>query len=64
MKYNPLLFWEDGEIDGTSYIADSGSNPNVFKLNHNDDGLWLNSNWANPDNHWNLDNEIVFRFRK
>ena len=40
---------------------DSDGNPNVFKLNRNDDGKqWLNANYANPDDQWNLENEVVF----
>jgi hypothetical protein len=44
-------------------IADRNGNPNVFNLEHNDDGLWLNNNWANPDNEWNPNNKFVFRLR-
>jgi hypothetical protein len=44
--------------------TDSNGNPNVFKLDRNDDGLWLNNNWANPDNTWNPKNEFVFSLRK
>lgn len=51
-------------MEGRSYISDRDGNPNVFKLEHNDDGLWLNDNWANPTNRWNPDNEFVFRLRK
>ena len=44
--------------------TDSDGNPNVFNVECNDDGtLWLNTNWVNPDNTWNLDNRIVFRLR-
>ena len=50
-------------IDGISYKTDSDSNPNVFDLERNDDGLWLNNNWAKPDNEWNSNNEFVFRLR-
>lgn len=43
---------------------DSDGNPNVFNVKRNDDGkLWLNTNWTNPDDQWNLDNRIVFRLR-
>lgn len=44
--------------------TDSDGNPNVFNCERNEDGTWLNNNWANPDNQWNLDNEIVLRRRK
>ncbi len=53
----------DGVIDDASHNTDSDGNPNVFKLEHNDDGLWLNDNWAKPDNEWNPDNKFVFRLR-
>ena len=37
----------------------------VFNVKRNDDGeQWLNTNWTNPENQWNLDNRIVFRLRK
>lgn len=46
------------------YITDSDGNPNVFNVKRNDDGKrWLNANYANPENRWNLDNTIVFALR-
>jgi hypothetical protein len=36
--------------DGMLYNNDRGGNPNVFNLERNEDGLWLNDNWANPGN--------------
>ncbi len=50
-------------MDGTSYIADRDGNPNVFNVNRNDDGLWLNNDWGRHDNRWNADNEFVFSLR-
>ena len=51
-----------GGIGGAVHITDSNGNPNVFYVKRNDDGKrWLNTNWVNPDNEWNLDNEVVFR---
>ena len=44
--------------------TDRNGNPNVFNLKHNDNGLWLNNNWANPTNKWNLDYPFVFRLRQ
>ena len=52
-----------GGIDGSYTFTDSDGNPNVFNLERNEDGLWLNNNWTNPDNRWNPDNEFFFRFR-
>ena len=43
--------------------TDSDGNPNVFNLERNEDGLWLNNNWAKPDNTWNPDNKFAFRLR-
>jgi hypothetical protein len=51
-------------IDGASHIADRNGNPNIFNLEHNEDGLWLSNVWANPDNKWNADNEFAFSLRK
>ena len=53
-----------GGKDGKLHITDRNGNPNVFNLEHNDNGLWLNNNWTNPTNKWNLDNELMFRLRK
>lgn len=44
--------------------TDRNGNPNVFNVEHNDSGLWLDNNWAKPDNRWNADNKIVFSLRK
>ena len=45
--------------------TDSDGNPNVFNVERNDDGKrWLNTNWVNPNDQWNLDNRLVFRLRK
>jgi len=29
-------------------------------VKHDDNGLWLNSNYGNSDNVWNADNQWVF----
>src|SRR3989344_7567605 len=34
--------------------------PNVFTVNRNDDGLWLNTNDGRLDNEWNPANRFVF----
>jgi len=50
---------------GVLYNTDSDGNLRLFKVNHDNDDQWLNSNYDNPDNIWNLDNSFVFvRFRK
>ena len=53
----------DGVTDGVPHNTDSDGNQNVFNLESNDDGLWLNDNWAKPDNEWNPNNKFVFRLR-
>ena len=53
----------DSVTDDVPHNTDSDGNPNVFALERNDDGLWLNDNWAKPDNEWNPDSEFVFRLR-
>ena len=45
-------------------IIDRDGNPNVFNLERDEDGLWLNDNWMNPENRWNPENEFVFVLRK
>ncbi|MEK7181389.1 MAG: hypothetical protein AAB738_03620 [Patescibacteria group bacterium] len=50
-----------GGFGGRAYRNDSSGNPNVFKLERNEGGLWLNDNWANPTNKWNPEYEFVFR---
>ena len=44
-------------------FRDSDDNPNVFNVEHDDNGQWLNSNFDNPDNFWNADNTFVFARR-
>ena len=66
MRYNPESSpageSKGGGVEGVAYRTDSNGNPNVFYINRNDDGKrWLNTNWVNPSNQWDLDNEIVFR---
>ncbi len=57
-----LWVWCHGRSDVQQ--SDSDGNPNVFNVKHNDDGdRWLNANYANPNDTWNLDNRIVFRLR-
>ncbi len=50
--------------DGAAHITDSNGNPSAFNVERNDDGRsWLNNDWANPDNRWNLDNRLLFHLR-
>lgn len=59
----PLDYSKGGGKDGVLYKTDRDGNPNVFNLNRNDDGLWLNNNWTNPTNRWNANYEFVFSLR-
>lgn len=61
MKYSlkvPILWAVT--MGGALHITDSDGNPNVFNVEHDDDGQYLNANYANPDNQWNADNVWVF----
>lgn len=49
---------------GMKPITDSGGDPSVFALAHNDDGLWLDDGWTEPDYEWNPEDGFVFRLRK
>lgn len=51
-------------MDGWLYKNDRSGNPNVLELEHNDNGLWLDTNWVNPANLWNPDNRLAFGLRK
>ncbi len=44
-------------------FANSDGNLNVFNVERNEDGQWLNTNYGNPDNEWNPDNRWVFARR-
>ena len=52
-----------GGLVGPKDSADADGNPNAFNVEHNDDGRWLNNNWAKPENQWNPDNKFLFRLR-
>ena len=53
-----------GGKGGILYVTDSNGNLNVFNVELNDNGLWLNGNNGNPDNFWNGNNRWVFARRK
>ena len=42
------------------YGTDANGNPNVFNVERNADGAWLNANNAHPDNRWNSNNRFAF----
>ena len=46
------------------YIIDSDGYLRVFSVEHNDNGQWLNSNYDNPENVWNADEQWLFVRRK
>ena len=49
---------------GMKQITDSGGRPSVFRLEHDDDGLWLYGDWAGPNREWYSDDKFVFCLRK
>ena len=64
IKYSVAPNRAGSGTDGVAREPDSNGDLNVFNVNRNDDGFWLDDNWTNPSNRWNLDNEFVFRLRK
>jgi hypothetical protein len=63
MKYadQPLNEWVR---IGMKQITDRGGSPDVFSVEHDDDGLWLYGRWTHPVYEWNPGREFVFRLRK
>lgn len=57
------MLLRDSGTDGMMHVPDSDGNPNVFNLEHDDDGMWLNSNWYNPDDGVDHDNLWFARLR-
>ena len=49
---------------GMKQITDSDGDPDVFRLERNEDGLWLRVSWAVPDIEWGPNREFVFSLRK
>ena len=45
-------------------ITDSDGDPGVFRLERDDDGLWLRDDWAEPGGEWDPSSGFVFRLRK
>ena len=45
---------------GALYISGSDGNLNIFKVEHDDNDLWLNGNNGNPDNFWGGHDRFVF----
>lgn len=41
-------------------ITDSGGNPNVFRLERGEGGLWLNGRWAFPGHRWDPQSRLVW----
>jgi len=46
-------------MEGALHISDSDGDLNLFNVERNDDGLWLNTNYGNPDNFWDPDDRFV-----
>jgi len=51
-------------VDDISYTTDSDGNLNLFKVERDDEDLWLNGNNGNPENFWNSNKRFVFVGRK
>jgi len=49
---------------GMKQITDSSDLPDVFRLGHDDDGLWLGGRWARPGDGWDPGDGLVFALRK
>jgi hypothetical protein len=49
---------------GMDPILASVGRPDVFYVDHGERGLWLYDSWTEPDHHWPLDYQFVFRLRK
>lgn len=49
---------------GMEPITDSEGNPSVFLLVRDENGLWLSSYWANPDDEWDPEDEFLFSSSK
>lgn len=60
-KYQPL---GEGFVIAMKQIADRDGDPHVFYLERDDDGLWLDGDWASSDNEWGLGGGFVFALRK
>lgn len=56
----PQEYSRGGGMEGTSYRTDSDGNLNIFNVEHDDDDLWLNANYGNPDNFYNGNNRFLF----
>ena len=54
----------DWVLIGMEPIAGAGGSPDVFNVDHDDDGLRLYYYWAKPSHEWNSGSTILFRLRK
>ncbi len=69
IKYSPATLPVrrlSGSANGwhLAHNTDADGDPKVFDVNHDNDERWLNTNWTNPDNHWNGDKQVAFVRRK
>jgi hypothetical protein len=60
-KNQPLGEWF---YVGMKPIPDSDGYPYVFLLERDDDGVWLDGSWAEPDDGWGPEDGFVFSLRK
>ncbi len=54
----------DWKMIAMKQISDRRGSPDVFGLDLNGDGLWLDSAWAEPDRGWHAGNRFVFLAKK
>lgn len=60
MRYNPESIQRMVVWAAPYTVTDSDGNLDVFNVERNDDGLWLDGNNGNPDNFWNGNYRWVF----
>ena len=57
-KNQPMGEWF---VIAMKQISDPDGNPHVFKLGHDEGGVWLLNYWAEPDEQWRPEDEFLFR---
>ncbi len=55
---------DDRVIVGMKPFADQDGSLYVFRVERDARGLWLNDDWAEPDDQWDPDDQFLFRLRK
>ncbi len=60
LTYTNQPMGEEVRIAMKQIIVPGGS-PRIFNVLHREDGLWLNTDWVNPDFRWLPSFQFVFR---